>query len=695
MRTNSRLKRACGAWLISAASLAAQTIELPEIVVTPTRSPEPLAEAPANTFAIGAQKIFEYAPRTMPDALKQVPSVMLQKTAYGQGSPYLRGFTGFRTLAMIDGIRLNNSVFREGPNQYWTTIDPFSIDRYEVVLGPASVLYGSDAIGGAVNALTLDVPQWKGSPHAEGMFRYRGATADQSHQARVDAATRPSESFGLRFGYSWKTFDDLRGGKDVGKQPKTGYDERDYDAKAEYAWPSGARLTLGHQFVKQEDAWRTHRTIYGIEWKGTSKGDDLKHSFDQDRTLTYLRLAHRERGGPVEAYSLTISRHKQGEDLDRIRSNNRQDLQGFDVETWGITLTLESESAIGRWVYGADLYRDYVDSYSIRRTPGEAPKRGVQGPVADDATYDLAGVFVENRFDAAGITWTPGLRYTYVGLQADRVNDRPDGISGNWDTVVGSLRALAPLGEKRSGHLFAGISQGFRAPNLSDLTRLDFARSNEIETPVDELDPERFVTADIGWRYAGDRWRSSIAYFYTWIEDLIVRTPTGQIIDGNFEVTKKNASEGWVHGVEISGMAQVSEGFHARAMATWMEGEADGYPTSEPLIAREPLSRAMPLTARLALRWQPAGFKGWIEAEVEGAEKADRLSSADKRDTQRIPPGGTPAYIVGHLRGGYAFTPAFDMTVALENITDEDYRIHGSGLNEPGRQLVVSARYLF
>jgi hemoglobin/transferrin/lactoferrin receptor protein len=81
---------------------------------------------------------------------------MLQKTSYGQGSPFLRGFTGFRTLLMVDGVRLNNAVFREGPNQYWNTVDPWSVDRYEVVLGPASVLYGSDAVGGAVNALTLD-----------------------------------------------------------------------------------------------------------------------------------------------------------------------------------------------------------------------------------------------------------------------------------------------------------------------------------------------------------------------------------------------------------------------------------------------------------------------------------------------------------------------------------------------------------
>ena len=74
--------------------------------------------------------------------------------AYGQGSPYIRGFTGYLNVMMVDGIRLNNSVFRTGPNQYWATIDPLSLSRLEVVKGPGSVLYGTDAIGGAVNAIT-------------------------------------------------------------------------------------------------------------------------------------------------------------------------------------------------------------------------------------------------------------------------------------------------------------------------------------------------------------------------------------------------------------------------------------------------------------------------------------------------------------------------------------------------------------
>jgi hemoglobin/transferrin/lactoferrin receptor protein len=639
------------------------------------------------------------SPRTTPDALKGLPSVMLQKTSYGQGSPFLRGFTGFRTLAMVDGVRLNNSVFRDGPNQYWNTIDPWSIDRYEVVLGPASVLYGSDAVGGAVNALTLAPPEWTGQAVWERTLRYRTATADESHQVRAGLRGRASEQLGFVAGYTWKDFDDVEGGDDVGDQPQTGYDEMDYDLRADYAVAENTTLTLAHQHVDQEDAWRTHRTVYGIDWEGLKKGDDQVHAFDQRRTLTYLSLRSTDRGGAVDAYTVTLSRQVQSEDLDRLRVDNRRDLQGFDVTTWGASATLESGSSVGRWVYGADYYRDEVDSYSARyKADGSFNKKEIQGPVADDATYDLVGLFVQDTVDVGALAVTPGLRYTRAELQADKVADPVSGEAttrdDDWDTVVGSLRALLPMGDEGSA-LYAGVSQGFRAPNLSDLTRLDTARSTELETPVEDLDPERFVSWEIGGRVTGQRLSAEAAYYYTHIEDLIVRAPTGRTVDELLEVTKKNAGDGYVQGVELTVGYQLADAWRVRAMGTWMDGEVEAYPTSDPVKVKDDLSRVMPLTGQLSLRWQPKGVAYWAEVVVDAAEKADHLSADDARDTQRIPPGGTPAYTVFTVRGGLPVCDYLDLTLALENLADEDYRIHGSGVNEPGRQLVLTAQATF
>lgn len=680
----------------------APKVALPEIVVTPMRSDAAPQDVPYTSVVIDREDLQANAPRTTPDALKGLPSVMVQKTSYGQGSPFLRGFTGFRTLMMLDGIRLNNSVFREGPNQYWGTVDPWSVDRYEVVMGPASVLYGSDAVGGAVNALTLPPPAWTGQPAYERNLSYRGATADESHQARAGIRGRLSEALGFTAGYTWKSFGDLEGGDDVGQQHKTGYDENDLDLRADYQLATDTTLTLAHQSVDQDEAWRTHRTIYGIDWEGLKKGDDKVHAFDQSRDLTYLRLAARERPGAVDAYQLTLSRQVQQEDLTRVRADDRRDEQGFDVTTWGMTAELQSDSTLGRWVYGVDYYRDEVDSYGRRyKADGRLNKVDAQGPVADDAAYDWVGVFVQDTVPVAqgALELTPGARYTRAELDADRVLDPVTGEvnarADDWDAVVGSMRALAPLGEQDQHAVFAGVSQGFRAPNLSDLTRLDSARSTEIETPVDDLDPERFITAEIGARYQGESVQAQAAYYHTWIEDMIVRAPTGRTLDELQEVTKRNAGDGYVQGIEVALRYRFAAAWQARLVGTWMEGESDAYPTSDPVAERDDLSRVMPLTGQAALRWQRPGATCWGEVVVDAADQADQLSADDARDTQRILPGGTPGYAVLTLRSGFQVGKGLDLTLALENMTDEDYRIHGSGINEPGRNFIVQADWTF
>lgn len=126
-----------------------------------------------------------------------------------------------------------------------------------------------------------------------------------------------------------------------------------------------------------------------------------------------------------------------------------------------------------------------------------------------------------------------------------------------------------------------------------------------------------------------------------------------------------------------------------------MDGEVDAYPSSDTQRQREYISRLMPLTAEIGLRWQMENGKYWVEALCDAAAKADHLSADDKRDTQRIPPGGTPGYAVYSVRTGARITRNVNVTLAVENLTDEDYRIHGSGVNEPGRNAVLTADYRF
>lgn len=682
---------------------AAGTPTLDAIVVTPSRSARDIQSTPGIVYSLDStEAAAREGTRTTPDMLEGIPSVMVQKTALGQGSPYIRGFTGFRTLCLIDGIRLNNSVFRDGPNQYWNTVDPLSIRDYELVMGPGSVMYGSDAIGGVLNALTVEPPEWNGAADWGSRLYYRGATAERSNVGRVQVGSRATEKLGFVAGVSLKDYGDLEGGKDVGTQEHTGYDEQDYDAKINYDLAKNVRVTLGHQTVEQNDAWRTHKTIYGLDWEGLTVGDDLKHSYDQHRDLTYLRLRADEMNGAVDAMEMTVSRQDQSEDLDRVKKDSTGEKQGFDVTTWGVALQLESDSSAGNWVYGAEYYRDSVDSYGRKYKPdGTLSKTEIQGPVADDATYDTAGVYVEDTigFLDGKLDVVPGVRYNYAAADADKVKDPITGkqisVEDDWSDVAGSLRLLVPLAPDRKHVVYGGISQGFRAPNLSDLTRLDTARTKEIETPSPDLDPENYVSYEIGLKSRDGGLVSQLSYYYTAIDSMIVRTPTGNEIDGNVEVTKKNSGDGYVQGVEVSETYFFTPEWSAWAAATWMDGKVDTYPTSQAEKERDYISRLMPPTAQVGARWQMESGKYWAEAVSDMAARADKLSADDKRDTQRIPPDGTPGYAVFHVRTGTQVTKYLELSLALENIFDKDYRIHGSGVNEPGRNLIFMANCTF
>jgi len=681
-----------GTILSSSAIAMAAEPELKPIVVTATRSEADPHLAPHVVETLTAEDLQNRQVRSLPESLALMPGVMVQKTSNGQGSPYIRGFTGFRTLTLIDGIRFNNSTFRDGPNQYWNTIDTMSIDSMELVQSQGSVLYGSDAIGGTLNLLTrraLYETEAEGQFFIHGHTLHRWSSAEQSYIGRLETQLGVGKEWGLHLGATLKNFGDVRAAG-LGVQPYTGYDEWSYDARLDVKLSDQWELTLAHQALQQRDAWRTHSTIYGVSWAGTEVGSDLRRVFDQNRSLSYLKLKGEDLDGFIDRATLTLSYQSGMELQDRIRKERKRELSGLDIDTYGIDLQLESDSPLGRLTYGVDYYHDEVDSHRLDYKPdGSLDKKRIQGPVGDDASYQLLGVYLQDQIELNDrVTLFLGGRYTHaradIGRFEDPVSKAADAYSAAWDNAVFSARLSADLDKAEHYKLYGGVSQGFRAPNLSDLSRLDIARSGELETPVTNLDPERFINFELGVKARTDKFTGGLAYFYTDIQDLIVRRPTGRSVGEDVEVSKSNASSGFVHGVELSGSYQLSSQWSLFGNVTWIEGDADAYPGVGGQSVREPLSKIQPIIGNFGVRWTTESRKVWLEVVGITAAKADRLNSADLADTQRIPPGGTPGYTLLSLRSGWQVTDNVLLLASVENLLDQDFRTHGSGSNEPG-----------
>lgn len=673
--------------------------DVDEVVIVATRTPLLTFDAPYQVERV--RRLSDDAilpPRTVTDALEGMPQVMVQKTGYGQASPYLRGFTGFRTLILVDGIRLNNSVFRDGPNQYATLIDPNAVERGEVVFGPSSVLYGSDAIGGTMS-YTLRTPDYAESgTEAGGRIFQRYASAEASSVTRVEATTA-TEDLAVVVGGSYRDFGDVTAGRHQGQLENTGYREWTGDAKLRARVADDVELTFAYQRHDQDDVPRTHSTIYGQSYRGTTVGSDFRRDLSELRELAFARAAWE----PTidRRLELTVYRYLLDEEENRIRSNGRLRQQGFDDVMLGANLHYSDVTSIGRLSGGVEIAREDVNSfYREYETDGSLLEERLRGPVADDALYDTVSVYLEDRFDVTqDLELSVGGRFTYVQVDADDVDPDPldaevfQSIDEDFSDFVGSVRGLYRVTE--DVNVFAGVSQAFRAPNLSDLTRFDAARSGEAEIPSTDLDPERFLTFEIGGRTRRGRFEFGASYYYTVIRDLIIRFPTGTTnTDGDDVVTKDNIGDGFAHGIELDATVDLPHDLSAYGGFSWVDGEAETF-IAPGVKSDEPLSRLAPPQGVIGLRYEPAGTTVRIEFDVRIAGDADELSPRDVEDTQRIPPGGTPGYAVAGLRGSWEPRPGVRLFVGVENLTDQDYRIHGSGSNEPGTNFVTGVDWTF
>ncbi len=668
-----------------------EPLQAEEIVVTATGFPESELDLPYSIDILNQQWLRTRA-RTLPESLQTLPGIMVQKTAYGQSSPFLRGFTGFRTRMLIDGIPLNHAAMREGPNQYWSTIDSLTVERLEIVRGPSSVLYGSDAIGGTVNAITRRAKVGGHGFEMSGSNFTRFSSAESSWTERLETSMHQGEQWGFLAGATMSRFGDLRAGS--GTLPETGYEEGGGDFRFDRYFANSVEWTFAGQTFRQANVPRTHKTIFAVPYAGTSVGSELQRDQDQIRDLLYSRVRWDSQGGWMNDGEITLSFQRHAEDRDRLRSGGRRDLQGFELFDWGLTARFQSEQKkSGIWSWGAELHQQNADSFRNNFTNGVFTGSAIQGAIGDNASYRSVEAYAQDElFVTDHFSVIPGLRFSSFSFSADRVdNPEPTGpavlsLSDNWTNLAASLRSVVYLSEQTT--VYCGLSQGFRAPNISDLTALD--ATSAVETPTPGLDPEHFLQAEVGSKGTNGALHWQVSAYHTVIRNMIVQSPTGALIGGTPEVQKSNVGDGWVRGLELSGDYSLDQGWSVFLSASWMDGKVDQVTLPSGTITREPLTRLMPLQATSGLRWQSSNQKTWVEGWAWAMDNQDKLALRDITDTSRIPGGGTPGFTILGISGGVQLTDNMVWTLSLENLTDRDYRVHGSGVNGPGFNAVTT-----
>jgi hemoglobin/transferrin/lactoferrin receptor protein len=652
---------------------------------------------PYSTDSISDERaINELQIKTLPDVLKYEPGVMLQQSGVAQTAPYIRGFTGYRTLLMVDGIRLNNATFRDGPNQYWGTVDPLMIDRYDLIRGSNSALYGSDSIGGTLNVKTQSWQPRDDGSNFGGRVYYRFNSADLSNTGRVELGGSHG-NWDAILGGSGKVYQNLTTGDDQ-NNPKTGYDNQSVNTKVRYHLNDTDKLTFAYQYDTTNDAWRTHSTIYGVPFNGTVPGNKLARVLDQRRQLAYGRYEASNLAF-MKNFEFTISHQQMDEEQLETSSKAVANQLNFKDGTLGITARADSNTPIGNLAYGVEYYHDTVTSRGTKFDPSTGiTQLQRQGTVADGSSYDQAGVYLQDTIKWNKFEFTGGGRYNYASVHLGKgFNDATglnvDNFNNSWDTVVGNFKAI--FNATKNVNVFAGVSQGWKSPNVYDLSGEEWTRSGEVQTYSLGLKPEHFLTYEVGFKTRYKHFDSSATYFYTDINNMIERAPTGQVFEGDTVVEGRNSGKGHIHGIELSSKIFITDEWSTFANFTWMEGTVSQYATAAPVLTNAPMTRIMPITGNVGIHWADIGNRFWAESSVIVAGKQSRLSYSDRNDISRVVPGGTPGYVDVGIRGGWNLNNQLKMTIAGENLTDAAYRNHGSGINNPGRRVVLSMDYRF
>ena len=648
-------------------------ISIQEVIITSQRVPQKEAVIPYSVTSIGRKEMDNFNPRTTPEALMSTNGVFVQKTNHGGGSPFIRGLTGNQTLLLIDGIRLNNSIYRYGPNQYLNTIDPFSIDKIEVVKGTGSVQYGSDAIGGALQVFTKELVLNKESKEFHGNVLGKYMTGDMEKTGRAELQYS-SQKLAAFVGGTYRDFGDLIGGKNTGKQSPSGYNEYAFDSKIALALKDNIQLTLANQFLRQENVPIYHKV---------KLENYMLNEFDpQQRMLTYARLKIQGRQKLFNQVKL-IASWQQGIEGRSFQKNSSSTLtrERDEINTLGFTADVSSRLS-NKWTAnsGIEIYHDQVGSTKADISDsGNGSSTTKRGLYPDDSKYSSYSIYTLHRLKLGKWIFDGGIRFNafQINISDATLGDvkiSPEAMVFNASTMYNFSSAH---------HVYATFSSGFRAPNIDDMGSLGIV-DFRYEVPAYDLKPEKSQNYELGYKLRLPKFSGTMAAYYMDLNQLITRVKVeGQMIDGYQVYKKENVEEAYIQGLEASVKWKPLSAFEINGGVSYTYGQS--------ITKAEPLRRIPPLNGRLAGTYSVKKFV--TTAELLVANKQDRLASGDKSDN-RIPTGGTPGWQVVNLFAGYRLA-AVKFNVGLQNLFNEDYRTHGSGINGIGRSAFLSINYIF
>lgn len=707
--------------------------QLDGVVLSVSKWEQQKKDIPNKIVTFDSRDIAFTNPQTAADLLQNSGKVFVQKSQLGGGSPMIRGFATNRLLLSVDGVRMNNAIFRGGNLQNVISIDPFTVKKTEVIFGPGSVIYGSDAIGGVMNFYTKDAVFNNGSDtKVTGNAEFRFASTNTENTVHFDVnlgkrkwAFLTSASYS-DFGDLWmgghgpdsylrNTYVDRINGEDIvlanenpKKQHPTGYQQINLMQKIGYRPNATWDYKLGLHYSETSDYSRYDRLI-----RPDKEGSGLRSAEwyygPQKWFMGNLQLEKKGKGVFYDGVKLTTAyQHFEESRNDR----DFQDLTRFTtlekVDAISTNLDFENKK-IGnlRLYYGGEYIFNKVGSYGSQRTIETSLVADASSRYPNGSTWQSAAGYINGEYQAKpNFTVLSGLRYSHVWI--DAVFDKTfypfpfDNADLNNGALTGSLGfSWFP---KEHLQITLNGSTGFRAPNIDDIGKIFDSEPGAVVVPNPDLEPEYAYNAELGvQKNFNDKLVLKGAAFYTYLVDALVRRDYqfngASRIEYNGELSDvqaiQNAAKAYVYGFEFGLEAFLSDQWSLVSNLTLTEGieeEEDG--------TDSPARHAPPTFGDFHVIWKKQRWKTDLFLNYNGEIPFKDLAASERGKTYiyATDPDGnpySPSWYTLNFRSQFAISNALKASFNLENVTDQRYRSYSSGIVAPGINLILGLGYRF
>ena len=704
---------------------------LDEVVLSVSKFGQKKRDIPQQIVSVTSDDVLFRNPQTAADLLQSSGQVYVQKSQLGGGSPLIRGFSTNRLLIAVDGVRFNTAIFRGGNVQNIISIDPFAVARTEVILGPGSVVYGSDAVGGVMNFYTKKpVFSFKQGTTFSGNTTLRYATANKEKTGHFDFNIG-AKKWAFLTSVTYSDFDNLRMGSHgpddylrtqyvetlngvdtvvQNQNPKiqrpTAYSQINTMQKVRYMPNNNWNFDLGLFYTTTTDYPRYDRLI-------RTSNDTLRSAVwdygPQQWFSGNLQIQNTPQTNTFfdkSAFTLSFqhfTESRSDRDFGAPFLYKTQEKVAAYTTAWDF----EKKIKKAKLNYGVEYIFNKVGSRGLKTDILTGTSQQDVSRYPDGSSWQSLAGYMSTQFALAeNISFLGGLRYSHI-IVAAQFDTSLFALPFTEATInTGALTGTAGVTWNPNQTLGWRLNFGtaFRAPNIDDIGKVFDSEPGSVVVPNPDLKPEYAYNGDLGVSLNFEnKLKLDFAGFYTILEDALIRRDFS--LDGESQIVYQgelstiqaiqNASRAQVYGFEAGLEFAFSKAVKLSSQYNITKGFAQDQQGT-----KQALRHAAPAFGNTHIVYKKekltldvfAVYNGQFDFEDLAPSQQNNafLYAADQNGNPYA-----PKWYTLNFSGQYKFSKAFQLTATLENITDQRYRPYSSGLSAPGRNLILAATYTF